>query len=99
MRHQTPVPTTKAYAPRSKKAGKRKMVGIRLSAKTVAGVEHLQELFESKYPRDRCPTLSALMADMIQARVLLFDCRPSLLDAEIKDFRNRYATKVSHDGR
>jgi len=82
--------TRAAYAKRSKKEGTKKLVAMRLSPRTIAGVEYLRESFGKRYPKSKFPTVSAVMSDFIQARVALFEFRPSVLNAEIKEFKEKY---------
>lgn len=92
-------PRKTLYARRDKKFGPRLFVGLKLHPRTIAGITYLKEQFASRYPAEKCPSLSMIMSNLIDAKALLFDCRPSLLNAEIKDFRDRYATKAGSDGR
>lgn len=85
-----------AYAKRNKKAGTRQFVGLKLSPSTIEKVNELKALFSKKYPKDRWPSVSGIMNSLIDSQLTVFERDKDQLNAELRDFRERYSTKVNH---
>lgn len=66
---------------------------VSLSKSTVEGIQEIQRLFQSKYPKDAFPTLSYVLDSLLAERLKEFEADPEALAVEVTDFRVRYYHK------
>lgn len=80
------------YRTRSKDGSKK--ISVKLPTGIYHGIEELKRLFHSRYPEEVFPTLSSVFEALL-ARSLKDLRDPKRLDAELRDFRLRYAAVTS----
>ncbi|MDK2742110.1 MAG: hypothetical protein NDI90_04290 [Nitrospira sp. BO4] len=64
-----------------------------LSESTVEGLTELQELFQSRWPKEAYPSLSCILNSVLAERLAAYEEDPELLVEDLRDFRVRYHRK------
>jgi len=63
---------------------------VTLSPSTVEGLHKIQEAFATRWPKEKYPTLSAVLDQLLEKNLAEFEKNPEWLDAEVRDFERRY---------
>lgn len=77
----------------SVRTGSSKRVTMSLSESTVAGLKELQDLFQSRWPKEAYPSLSCILNSVLVSRLEGYEDDPQVLVEDLKDFRVRYHRK------
>ena len=65
------------------------ITSVRLTEETREGFQEIRRLFQSRFPKEKCPTLSACL-EVALAKVLQEGLTPEILRDEVQLFRDRY---------
>lgn len=66
---------------------------ISLSPSTVEGLHKIQDAFATRWPKDKYPTLSAVLESLLEKNLAEFEKNPAWLEAEVRDFERRYKAR------
>ena len=66
---------------------------LSLSPETQAGLKKLKDAFAQRWPKDKYPTLSAVLEVVLAKNLTELKTNPEWLAEEIKDFQRRYTKR------
>ena len=64
-----------------------------LTQETLDGLDKIRRAFGEKYPKDKYPTLSLVLEQVLEKNLRELQENPDWLEAEVQEFQRRYQTK------
>lgn len=66
---------------------------LSLSPETQKGLKKIQDAFAVRWPKEKYPTLSAVLEVVLSRNLAELEADPEWLAEEVKEFQRRYQTK------